>query len=316
MYKSRKFECVYVDYRTRATILLLTNKLEKAQCKHCVKSQRICLMHSIFVVNVHLESPSNGKQNGSARGNALKKVLKRIKFCISDKLKWTNSVEAETANIRILIMGDFNSGVEDPPSMMLLNPNPDSKDHPYRFEEAHHEKMVSDEVAVKVSMEQEVDPNLRIKLYPSIITNDFVYSIDLLFYTANNMALHGVGNTMDEDIESDLKWTEKCTKRIEQWVESGKQTNKNGQMHLADFTNLWALPNDQVPSDHLSICALFEMKNLCRGKAEEEECRCCLEVVQKKKMSKKEKKAMKAMKRNKKSKAQDTAWKFHEMMSF
>jgi len=319
MYKSRKFECVYEDYRTRATILLLTNKLEQSQCRHCTKSQRICLLHSIFVVTVHLESPSNGKKNDSARVNALKKVLKRIRFCISDKLKWTNSIVSETANIRILIMGDFNSGVEDPPSMMLLNRNPDSKEHPFRFDEAYHQKMSSGEVG----MEQEFDPNSRIKQYPSIITNNFVYSIDLLFYTTNNMTLHGVRNTIPEDIESDIKWKEKCTQRIEQWMESGKQTNKNGQMQLADFSNLWALPNDQVPSDHLPIFGVFEMKNLCRanngsGNSEDGVCRCCVEVVKKKKLSKKERKEMKRKKKMKNQNADmaDSGWKFHEMTSF
>merc|ERR1719356_19643 len=307
MYNSRKFECVYEDQRSRAIILLLTNKLEQSQCTHCVKSQRICLLHSIFVVNVHLESPRNNAQNVSQRVNALKKILKRIKFCISDKLKWSKSVEAETANIRILIMGDFNCGVHDPPSMMLMNRNPDFQDHPYRFAEAYHEKLVSDQL----ESEQEFDPNLKIKHYPSIIGTNFVYSCDLLFYTANNTALHGVANTMDEDIESDLKWKEKCTERIEQWEKRGKQTNRRGQMHLADFTKLWAMPNNQAPSDHLPISAVFEMKNLCEGKAENEECRCCLEMVQKKKMSKKERREMRRKKKN-----ADIGWKVHEMTSF
>merc|ERR1719295_2063362 len=67
MFKSSKLECVYEDYRSRAIILLLTNKLEKSQCVHCRESKRICLYHSFFVVNVHLESRGD---RGSARVNA------------------------------------------------------------------------------------------------------------------------------------------------------------------------------------------------------------------------------------------------------
>merc|ERR1719499_2794557 len=122
MFKSSKFECVHEDYRSRAIILLLTNKLEQSQCVHCRESKRICLYHSFFVVNVHLESKGD---RGSARVNALKSILKRIRFCISEKLKINNFDEKEAANVRVLIMGDFNSGVEDPPSLMLLNANDD-----------------------------------------------------------------------------------------------------------------------------------------------------------------------------------------------
>ena len=306
MYKASKFECVHEDYRSRATILLLTNKLEQSQCRHCIKSQGICLYHSIFVVNVHLESPRNERENVSTRVNGLKSILKRIRFCISEKLKL--NMDTETANIRILIMGDFNCGAHDPPSMMLMNRNPDFQAHPHRFQEAYQEKLVSEQLV----MEQEFDPNLKAKHYPTIIGTEFVYSCDLLFYTANNMVLHGVGNTMDEDIESDLKWKEKCTERIEQWMESGKQTNKMGQMHYADFTNLWAMPNDQVPSDHLPICGMFQMENMCHvNNQQNEECRCCQERVKKKNMSKKEKREIRKKKKN-----QNLDWKVHEMTSF
>jgi len=211
-------------------------------------------------------------------------------------------------------MGDFNSGIEDPPSMMMLNRNPDSKAHPHRFKEVHREKLISEQLT---TADAEIDANLRIKHYPTIITHHFVYSIDLLFFTADNMALKGVGTPMPEDIESDIKWTEKCTKRIEEWEESGKQTNKNGQMHLADFNDLWALPNHRVPSDHLPVCGLFEMKSLCQAQlGGNEECRCCREQVKKKKMSKKERKEMKRKNKQNKQKTQDMDWKVHEMTSF
>ena len=106
MFKSSKFECVHEDSRSRAIILLLTNKLEQSQCVHCRESQRICLYHSFFVVNVHLESKSDRE---SARMNALKSILKRIRFCLSEKLK-INNVDKEAANVRRLTKAGASTG--------------------------------------------------------------------------------------------------------------------------------------------------------------------------------------------------------------
>merc|ERR1719334_237914 len=312
MFKSNKFECVHEDYRSRAMILLLTNKLEQSQCVHCRESKRICLYHSFFVVNVHLESKSDRE---SARINALKSILKRIRFCLSEKLK-INNVDKEAANVRILMMGDFNSGVENAPSLMLLNANDDEKKHPFHFQEAYLDKMVQEQYQneFKSSESLEMDEvNLRIKHHPSYILNDRAYSIDLMFYTADNVKLHGVGNAMDEKLETQIKWKEKCTGRITEWMESGKRTNKDEQWHLADYSGIWALPNHEVPSDHLPISALFEFPNLCDGHNRlNEQCRCCLELKVKKKMSKKEKREQRKKKKNN----QKGGWKFHEMASF
>jgi len=314
MFKSSKFECVHEDHRSRAIILLLTNKLEQSQCVHCRESKRICLYHSFFVVNVHLESPRNGQKNESSRVNALKSVLKRIRFCISEKLKINNVDNTETANIRILIMGDFNSGIENAPSLMLLNTNDDERKHHHHFQEAYLDKMVQEKYQNEFKCSESLkvdDANLKLKHFPSYITNDRVYCIDLMFYTADNVILHGVGNTMDEELETELKWKEKCTERIDEWMESGKRTNKNEQWQLADYSGIWALPNHEVPSDHLPISALFEFTNLCdANNRENEQCRCCLELKVKQKMSKKEKRAQRRKKRN------QNEWKFCEMTSF
>merc|ERR1712079_593238 len=166
----------------------------------------------------------------------------------------------------------------------------------------------------KSSESLEVDEvNLRIKHYPSYILNDRAYSIDLMFYTADNVKLHGVSNTMDEELETQIKWKEKCTERINEWMENGKKTNKHQQWHLADYTNLWALPNHEVPSDHLPISALFEFTSLCDDNNRlKEQCRCCLELKVKPKMSKKDKREQ----RRKKKKQNGNEWKFCEMTSF
>jgi len=314
MFKSSKFECVHEDHRSRAIILLLTNKLEQSQCVHCRESKRICLYHSFFVVNVHLEAGDRG----SARMSALKSIFKRIRFCISEKLKINNVDNRETANMRILIMGDFNSGAHDAPSLMLLNANDDEKKHQYHFEEAYLDKMVEEQYQneFKSSEPLEVDDaNLRLKHYPSFIVGDVAFSIDLLFYTADNVKLHGVSNTMDEELETKIKWKEKCTERINQWMENGKRSIKDEHCDLADYSGIWALPNHEVPSDHLPISALFEFTNLCDVQnRENEQCRCCLELKVKQKMSKKEKRAQKKKKKNQKNGGE--GWKFHDMTSF
>ena len=138
--------------------------------------------------------------------------------------------------------------------------------------------------------------------------------MDLLFYTADTLTLRGVGNVMEEDIESAIKWKEKCAERIDQWLERGKKTNKSGQFHLADYSDIWHCPNHEMPSDHLPICGVFEFTNLCEANnGKNERCRCCLEPAVKKKMNKKEKREQR---KRKKKKRQEIEWLFHEIQSF
>jgi len=313
MWKANKFECAYHDFRARATILLLTNKLEAAQCPKCVHQQRACLYHSFFVVSVHLDSPVGGKDNESTRINQLKSVLKRINFCIADTLKLNACTE--TANVRIVIVGDFNSGVSCPGSKMLQNENEKFAKHQYHFKEAYLEKMRSGDYNLDHPSVDLVDPNLRIKHFPTYCIIDRVYCIDLLFYTVDTMKLVGVSKTMDDDMESKIKWKEKCAERIEEWMQSGKQTNKQGQLHLADFNDIWAAPNQDMPSDHMPICGVFQFENLCEANNRlNEQCRCCLEVVKKKK-KKKDKNGRKS-KKNQAKNGRESAWTFHEICSF
>jgi len=265
------------------------------------------------VVSVHLDSPVGGKNNESVRINQLKSVLKRINFCVTDKLKLNTS--AETANIRIVIVGDFNSGVSCPGSRMLQNENESESKHQYHFKEAYLEKMRSghyNESHPAVDLE---DPNLRIKHFPTYCIIDRVYCIDLLFYTADSMKLVGVSKTMDDDIESDLKWREKCDERIDEWLKGEKRTNKKGQYQLADFNDLWAAPNQHMPSDHMPICGVFEMKNLCEDNNRlNAQCRCCLEQEVKKRKDRQSK--GKKSKKNKARNGGQRPWTFHEICSF
>jgi len=292
LFKSNKFECVHQDNRSRATIVLLTNKLEQSQCAHCTHSQRICLYHSMFVVNVHLEVAKNQDKSGV---NALKKVLKRIDWCISDKLRL--NADAESANIRILILGDFNCSIKDEGSRMLLNANGDSKKHRYRFQEAIQQQMLSANYHCDHD-DEDLHYNLRIKHFPSYITNGRAYSIDLLFYTVNSLRLKGVGNQLDDHLESEVKWKEQCTQRIDQWLENGRNTNQHGVDYCADYTDIVALPNEHFPSDHLPMSGLFEFENVCGAlNGGNQQCRCCLEQKVKRKLSKKEKKEQRKRRR-------------------
>jgi len=186
---------------------------------------------------------------------------------------------------------------------MLLNVNGDFKKHRYRFQEAMRQQMLSanyhrDHEGVDV-----LDNNLRIKHFPSYITDRRAYCLDLMFYTANSLRLKAVGNPLNEYIESEVKWKEKCTERIDQWLENGRNpnTNKYDMPHLADYSGILALPIHQFPSDHLSMSGLFEIENVCSAmngvNGQSGQCRCCLEQKVKRKLTKKEKKEQRKRKR-------------------
>merc|ERR1719319_2046787 len=105
------------------------------------------------------------------------------------------------------------------------------------------------------------------------------------------MSLKAVSDTMDAKVREDMKWDERATRRIGEWLGKDKGTNKHGQFHLADFAGVLNLPNTQIPSDHMPIAALFELKPLC-----------CADMKQitkaKKKQKKKKNKKQQAMERN------------------
>jgi len=316
LWKASKFECLYEDFRSRATILLLANKLEAAACRKCVGAKRLCLFHSMFVVSVHLDSPAGGKDADATQINQLRSVMKRINFCLSDKLGLAPS--AETAAVRIVIVGDFNSGVDCPGSRMLLNRNENVPKHPFLFKEAYLERMRSADYRQRRrrALDPE-DPNLRIKEFPTYCIIDRVYCIDLLFFSADTLKLRGVCKTMDDAVASDIEWREKCSQRIDEWLEGGKRTNKKEQFHLADFSEIWAAPNERMPSDHFPIGGLFEFENVCEAhNASNERCRCCLEPAMKSKPKKGKKPKQKKRKKPNTEKKRGSIWSFREIDSF
>eukprot|EP00486_Rosalina_sp_Unknown_P016496 CAMPEP_0201593390 /NCGR_PEP_ID=MMETSP0190_2-20130828/191007_1 /ASSEMBLY_ACC=CAM_ASM_000263 /TAXON_ID=37353 /ORGANISM="Rosalina sp." /LENGTH=72 /DNA_ID=CAMNT_0048052555 /DNA_START=603 /DNA_END=818 /DNA_ORIENTATION=+ len=69
--------------------------------------------------------------------------------------------------------------------------------------------------------------------------------------------------TLPQSVMDELKWDENVGKRLEEWVENDRRTNKNGQYNLADFSELLNLPNKDIPSDHLPIGAIFEFDDMC-----------------------------------------------------
>jgi len=310
MYKSSKFECEYEDYRARAMILLLTNKLEKSKCNKCINSKNICILHSFFMVTVHLDSPRKGKNNESTRVNQIKSVLKRINFCITDKLKL--NLSEETTNIRILIAGDFNSGHECDASQMLLTNNNPQFQHQYNFKDAYHENIISGDYN-----HHKLPPNncnLRIKYFPTYAAIGNIFSIDLMFYTNNNVKVKGVTYTLPDDVKNDINWDETLGQRIEEWIENDRKTNPNGQYHLADYHDILQLPNKQLPSDHLPLAAIFQFDNICDVyNKKNKECRCCMEQIVTKKKKDKSKKKIRNKHKNNNS---ETEWKFHQINSF
>ena len=293
LFKASKLECQYEDPRARALILLLSNKLEQEQCARCAppNQKRPCLLHSFFLVNVHLDSPREDANNDHVRDNQIKSILKRIKFCVTDKLKRNLSDAGVAANVRIMIVGDFNSGHDCSTAQMLLGKS-DAYSHPYTFKDAYFERMAASDMrkeAQRHSLDSS-DPNVHIRAFPTFASMDRVYTIDMLFYTHNNFALKAVSETMDERVREAVKWDEATAKRIREWLEKDKKTNKNGQLHLADFDSLLGLPNQQIPSDHMPIAAVFEMQNLCTARDASEPCACCVELKKKGKQKKKNKK--------------------------
>ena len=98
LFKSRKFKCVYFEFRSRASIVLLQSQLHS-------QSQQY-----VFVCNVHLDGDPRTPQT---RFNQIKSILKRVQLRI-EALKLNS-------NVPIMICGDFNSSKEEVVDHMLLN---------------------------------------------------------------------------------------------------------------------------------------------------------------------------------------------------
>eukprot|EP01083_Nonionella_stella_P087867 244635_1 len=311
MFKSSKFECMYENHRGRTMILLLTNTLEKQKCTKCSCSKHPCLYHSVFVACVHLESPRKGKKNEKTRMSQIKAVLnKGIRNAVIDILNLdrndSNAFTAQIPDLRVLIVGDFNSGHGCGTSQMVLTPANSYFPHSYQFKDAYHENVIASDYNTHGL--PATNCNLRIKYFPSYAALGNIFSIDLLFYTANNIKLKANTHTLPQKVKDKLNWNELLGERIEEWIKNYKRTNKNGQWNLCDFDNILFLPNEDIPSDHLPLGAVFEFDDVCDAQNEDKkECRCCLEHVVKKKTKKKNKKS------NKNTNAE---WKVHEMNSF
>eukprot|EP01084_Bolivina_argentea_P113451 202175_1 len=297
MFKSSKFQCDYENYRGRAMILLLTNKLEKQNCNKCINNKHTCLYHSFFIACVHLESPRKGKNNETTRMNQIKAVLNRgIKKSVIDILKINqndlNRFNVEIPDLRVIIMGDFNSGHNCDTSQMLLNNNNSYFQHLYTFKDAYHENIINNNYNCHKLATN--NPNLRIKYFPTYAALGNIFSIDLMFYTANNMRLIGNTHTLPKMLKDKLNWGKVLSGRINEWIENDRKTNKNGQYNLCDFDNILFLPNKDIPSDHLPMGAIFEFNDLCHIKNENnKKCRCCMEYVPSDKEKKKKKKKKK-----------------------
>eukprot|EP01084_Bolivina_argentea_P291356 500730_1 len=310
MYKSSKFECKYEDRRARALILLLTNKLDQTSCPKCINSKTICIYHSFFVVSVHLDSARGSKNNELTRINQIKSVLKRINYCITQKLHL--NISDEIKNIRIILVGDFNTFYECDTAQMLLQQNNMQFQHKFEFKEVYSERIIDGDYNCHNLPPN--DANIRIKYFPTYCAVGIISAIDLMFYTKNNLILKGVIETVPDDVRQEIKWDEIMEERITEWKKTKEYKlfwpNNDGELIYNNnniCNDILLLPNKQFPSDHLPIAAVFEFKNICHVE-NDEKCRCSIQVMMKKKQNKKSK-------NNHKNKYEDN-WKFYEMNSF
>eukprot|EP01084_Bolivina_argentea_P190764 327726_1 len=264
MFKNNKFICKYKDFRTRSTILLLTQKKTQLNCSKCCKDN-ICIYHSVFIVTVHLSA--KGTQ-WLSRINQTKSLLNRIKHCITNELKLKLNQNEINKYIPIIIIGDFNTWIPSELCQMLLIDNYNKFKHNYMFKEAYFEAMISNfnpylkQQKLKYNLESN-DSNLKIKLFPTYAGYNKIYSIDLCFYTNNNLKVKRVNNTLSEEYKKKLQWNDIIQKRIDEkakTIDSKLEFWKN----MADFSDIFHLPNHEWPSDHLPIAILFEYKNLCQ----------------------------------------------------
>ena len=96
-------------------------------------------------------------------------------------------------------------------------------------------------------------------------------------------------------------------KRIDEWMKNEKEKDNE---NIADFSKVLLLPNQEFPSDHLPVSAVFEFDDLCtKLNKQNKTCLVCDEQVKKVGKTKNNQK-----KRPKLKNKQE--WVFHEMCSF
>eukprot|EP00483_Globobulimina_turgida_P013358 UN13382 len=180
---------------------------------------------------------------------------------------------------------------------MILTDNNPNFGHKYKFKDAYHEA-ISNKIGCN-------DYNVRIKYFPTYCANQYMSSIDLLFYS-NNFKLKGVTETLSNDVKEKLQWDQIIEQRINnEWKYRGKESNLYAHER---YNDILLLPNQQFPSDHLLIGAVFELYSLCdvRNKNRNKCCQCCFDQNAQK---------MKA-RNNKKRNTKKEWWTFHEINSF
>merc|ERR1719150_453264 len=193
--------------------------------------------------------------------------------------------------------------------MLLTNNNPDFQ-HKYKFKDAYHERIISADYNHHKLPSN--DCNLRIKYFPTYATEQNIFSLDLMFYTNNNFRLKGVCHTLPDQVKKDINWDQMIGQRIDEWIENDRKTNQNGEYHFANYHDILKLPNQQIPSDHLPLGALFRFDNICNvNNTKNERCRCCMEQIVTKKTNKTNKK-----KKRDKYRKNNSEWEFHQINSF
>merc|ERR1712154_729991 len=196
--------------------------------------------------------------------------------------------------------------------MLLTNNNPQFQ-HQYKFKDAYHEQIISGNCNYHQLPSN--DCNLRIKYFPTYCASGNVYSIDLMFYTDNNLQLKGVTNTLPDDLKQEINWNETVSQRIVEWIQNDRKTNRNGQYQLADYQDILQLPNQRLPSDHLPIGAIYQFDNICNANNEEnKQCRCCTEILPEKNKNKIKKRKQNKFKNN--NKRHNREWRFRQINSF
>ena len=298
LYNSKRFKCVYQEFRNRTMLCGFTDIIAMKNDEKCTNfedndNNTICIEHSFFVSNAHL---AGAPDKHDKRLNQIKNVI--------NKLMHFGKINQKPENMRVIICGDFNSGKTCIIDEYFTSGKYGKNKHSFKFKDSYHEALRS---LFEKDKNKQIDPFFdRLEWFPTYGNGENISALDFMYFTANNMILDGVCKTLEFD--------DQMLKKIQNDIRKIRKDPKKGDIEEnvnVKSKNCLCLPNERFGSDHLPIAAKFILSGIDQTEQTEYD----PFHLSNDGKTKNQKKGKKSKKKQENVKANST-WKFRKMNSF